>query len=264
MTPLLAAVSVFTLSLTVVVSAYAQPAIQIEGRVTEPGEYIVQPGARLLEAFRIADVAPDAYILGAAWLRRSELRTQSALKAGLLFDLKVLASSDADGIDSARRASAALARRLAVQVAAMPVTGRRINALDPVRLELDPPRNRPLAAGDRLYFPARPRWIKVTGAVDADCVLPFVGMRPASTYVDYCPPHSAADTDWLYVIQPDGTASRVGIAGWNRGPARMLAPGAYIYVPLRHALLEGKAEQLNDDFATFLGTQLLPQTEKGR
>src|SRR5690606_3683307 len=135
---------------------------------------------------------------------------------------------------------AALAARLAAQVRTMPVTGRRPNTLDPVRLELEPRNNRPLAAGDRLIYPPRPATVTVIGAVEADGVLPFAGLRPATAYAADCPRHAAADPDWLHVIQPDGTVSRHGVAGWNRDPAQPLAPGARVYVPLRQALVEGR------------------------
>ena len=57
---------------------------------------------------------------------------------------------------------------------------------------------------------------------------------------------------------------RLGVAGWNRVAAQPLAPGARVYVPLRQALLEGRADGLNEDFAAFLATQTLPLEEIGR
>ena len=241
--------------------AAAQPTVMVDGLVATPGAHALPSGARLFDAAHAAGVRPEAYLTGAAWLRRDELKPQRALKVGLLFDLRVVEQGAfAEGDDALAR----LAGRLAAQVRAMPVTGRRPNTLDPVRLELEPRSNRPLAAGDRLIYPPRPATVTVTGAVEADCALPFVGLRPATAYVADCPRHAAADRDWLYVVQPDGTALRRGVAGWNRDPVQPLAPGARIVVPLRQALLEGRAEGLNDDLAAFLATQPLPLGEGER
>ena len=241
--------------------AAAQPTVTVDGRVAKPGAHALQPGARLFDAAHAGGVKPDAYLTGAAWLRRDELKPQRALKVGLLFDLRTL---EQGAFAEGDEALAALAGRLAAQVGALPVTGRRRNTLDPVRLELEPRSNRPLGAGDRLIYPPRPATVTVTGAVEADCVLPFAGLRPAAAYAADCPRHAAADRDWLYVIQPDGVVSRHGVAGWNRDPAQPLAPGARVYVPLRQALVEGRADELNDDFAAFLATQPLPIGEGGR
>lgn len=235
--------------------------ITVEGMVAKAGPHKLNDGARLLDAAQAAGVRPEAYLAGAAWLRRDEIRVQRALKTGLLFDLRTveqgaLAQGDED--------LARLAARLSAQVRAMPVTGRRPNTLDPVRLEIEPRSNRPLAAGDRLIYPPRPATVTVTGAVEADCVLPFVGLRPATAYAADCPRHAAADDDWLHVIQPDGAVQRLGVAGWNRVAAQPLAPGAIVHVPLRQALLEGRADGLNEDFAAFLATQTLPLEEIGR
>ncbi len=238
-----------------------QLTVSVEGLVARPGAHALNDGARLFDAVQAASVRPDAYLAGAAWLRRDEVRAQRALKTGLLFDLRTIEQGAlAQGDDALAR----LAARLAAQVRAMPVTGRRPNTLDPVRLEIEPRSNRPLAAGDRLIYPSRPETVTVTGAVEADCVLPFVGLRPATAYAADCPRHAAADDDWLHVIQPDGAVQRLGVAGWNRDAAQPLAPGARVYVPLREALVEGSADGLNGDLAGFLATQTLPLEERGR
>jgi hypothetical protein len=241
--------------------AHGGPAVVVEGLVERPGAQALGEGARLFDAVHAAGVKAEAFLAGAAWLSRDRLAEQQALKTGLLFDLAVVErGARLEGRDGL----ATLAARLAAQVRAMPVSGRRLNTLDPVRLELETRSNRPLADSDRLLFPPRPATVTVTGAVEADCTLPFTGLRAATAYAADCPPHAAADPEWLYLIQPDGAIMRRGIAPWNRDGAQPLAPGARIYLPLRAALLEGRAEELNDDFAAFLATQPLATEGAGR
>lgn len=244
----------------------AQGQVLLEGRVRQPGPHVVQPGARLLDAIPSGSIAADAYLLGAAWLHRGAIDEQQARKAGVLFELGVLESTARLHGNGAR---ASLAARLAAQLRAMPVTGRRVNTLDPVRLELEPATNRPLAAGDRLIFPPRPASVTVSGAVMADCALSFAPLRTADAYLADCPRHPEADTDWLYIVQPDGQVLRRGIAAWNRESGRLPAPGARVLVPLREGRykggiaegIEGGMRQLNDELAAFLATQPLPTHE---
>jgi capsule biosynthesis protein GfcC len=234
--------------------ASAQLAVSVDGNVLRPGAHALKAGARLLDAVRAAGVQPEAYLLGAAWLHGDAVASQRELKVGLLFDLTILEQgARLDG----NAELATLAARLGDQVRAMPVTGRQANTLDPIRLELEPRSNRPLVGGDRLLFPARPQTVTVVGAVRADCVLPFIGLRKATEYAADCPRQTSADTDWLYIIQPDGAVLRRGVALWNRDPAQVLAPGARIVVPLRASILKERADRLNDDLAAFLATQPL-------
>ncbi|BAL23228.1 capsule biosynthesis GfcC family protein [Azoarcus sp. KH32C] len=251
----------FVLVMLVGGGASAQVAVAVEGRVAHPGVLALTGQARLLDALRAADVQPDAYLLGAAWLHRDAIAAQRELKVGLLFDLAVVEQA-------ARLEGKAdlgeLAGRLADRVRAQPVTGRRTDTLDPVRVELEARSNRRLGDGDRLVFPSRPVDVTVTGAVQADCVLPFVGLRSATQYRSDCPLHPHADPDWLYIVQPDGQVLRRGVALWNQDRDQALAPGARLVVPLSGKALRGRAEGLNEELAGFLATQPVPSAESAR
>lgn len=230
--------------------------VRVEGRVVHAGAQALPEGARLADALLAAEVEPDAYVLGAAWLRPSLQPAQRRLKAGVLYDLEVLAGEARLGGDAELLA---LARRLAQKVRALPVTGRARGALlDPRPLELSP-QNHLLAEGERVLVPARPATIRVTGAVAHDCRLPHQPLRDARDYLADCARAAAADPDWLYVIQPDGTVVRLGTGLWNRAAAQPLAPGAVLYVPIRRTATADPA--LNDQMAQLLATQPLPGTQ---
>lgn len=257
----LALIMLFTATHNIAADPSADQSVVVEGLVLHPGEHQIQPETRLSQVAQAAGVKSDAYFIGATWLSRKHVAAQRGLKAGLLFDLRTVQQ---DALINNAETLIALTARLIERVRALPVTGRRLGTLDPVRLEVEPRSNRLIEPGDRLRYPARPDTVTVTGAVAADCIVPFAGLRPGAEYVADCPLHPDADRDWLYLIQPDGHVSRRGVAGWNRESAQPLAPGAMVYVPLRTALLKGRAEELNDDFAAFLATQPLPLAEEAR
>ena len=242
-------------SLAISPSLLAGPLASIEGQVMQPGEYALSNESRLFDVVGPAGVKADAYLLGAAWLHQPARDEQRKLKAGILFDLSALAL-DARLFD--RPELAVLASRIRAEVTALPVTGRRTNDLDPVVLELQRGANHRLADGDRLLYPVRPTTLRIVGAVAGNCEVGFRALRPATDYLKDCPLHEFAESDWLYVIQPDGKVRRLGIGLWNREPPYTPAPGATLLVPVSERALHGVAEELNDDMAAFLATQALP------
>jgi len=232
--------------------------VGVRGEVARSGSMAVTRGTRLAQVALAVGVKPDAYALGAAYMTPSRVRAQTELKAGLAFDLTVLA--DAARLRADTQLSALVARWQA-WLKAMPVTGRRPSlVLDPRRLELAHV-NPLLQDGAILYYPPRPNNVRVVGAVRAPCVRAFVPMRDARAYLRGCARAAGAEPDWMVVIEPDGQVTRRGIGAWNRQPPIPLAPGAMIYVPLGHAALKAmRDEDFNRDMASFLATQLLPET----
>ena len=113
----------------------------------------------------------------------------------------------------------------------MPVTGRRVAQLDPVRVELNRGDNPYLSNGDVLLYPPRPTTVRVVGAVLGECELAYQPLQPAISYLKSCPRDPGADADLLFIIQPDGRVFQQGIALWNETKSVPPAPGARIYVP---------------------------------
>lgn len=230
--------------------------VRASGAVTHPGVLELHDTARLSDAALAAQPSPQAYVLGAAWLRPGLLVSQQRLKAGVLFDLGQLQQHSRAG---GRQALADVAAAMATWIGTMPVTGRQpASLLDPRAVEIDPAANLLLAAGDQLYYPLRPATIRVVGAVAHACTLPLVPLQDARLYLAACAASSAADRDNIYVIEPDGRVFVQGIALWNRSAPLALAPGAMIYVPLREAAARAIDATMNHDIAAFLATQLLP------
>lgn len=240
----------------------AQPSlrVQVSGAVAHPGVLQVPVGARLADVTSAAQVDNTAYVLGAAWLRPELQRAQLRLKAGLLYELQVIALQARVQQHAGLQM---LAQRLRSQLTAMPLTGRQVvTTLEPHALQIDDAANLPLQAGDQLFYPWRPRTIRVLGAVAHDCRLAQVPLRDARDYLQACPRAASADADLLYVIQPDGHVFEQGVALWNRSAPLALAPGAVLYVPLRRDWIAPAADdRFNAEMARFLATQILPATE---
>ena len=224
--------------------------VSISGAVLKPGSYQWQPGARLRDAAVAGQVRADAWFLGAALLRKSELEPQQRLKAGVLFDLRVN-RIHARATDNA--ALLELLDRLDAQVQPLPVTGRVPAQLDPFQL-LILQNNNLLQAGDHLVYPTRPAQVRVMGAVAADCELAFDPALALPDYLRQCPAHAAADRNLVYIVQPDGQVEEVGIAHWNAQQVNV-AVGAVIFRPVNNRMLSPETADLNRDMAALLATQ---------
>ncbi|UCL88686.1 capsule biosynthesis GfcC family protein [Pseudomonas sp. HS-18] len=235
---------------------HATTRIEVLGELPSPGPREIQEGLRLGELLQHERIDPQSYWLGASWQRQSLQQQQRRLKGGILFDLiqvQRLASLQEN------TSLASTAKRLSERVAELPVTGRRLYRLDPLEVELNAAHSPRLLGGDRLIFPARPSTVRITGAVSMDCTLPFVPLQPAYRYAQDCPTLADADPDYLFVIQPDGKVTPLGVALWNREDnAEPPAPGAVLLVPLDASQLKDNAPDLNRELADFLATQPLP------
>lgn len=240
-------------SLLLICSSVSVAAVSVSGDVRNPGAVDLPSGARVLDVIRSAQPNPESYWLAAAWLRQPLLDEQTRLKAGVLFDLKVLQRT-ALLFEQTQRA--ALALKLYEQVSRMPVTGRQVAILDPVAIEVGFARNFRLDDGDSLVYPSRSGVVEVLGAVAEPCRLEHRAMQQAREYLQSCAPLADADTDYLWLIQPDGVTRRVGIAPWNRESGQVPAAGSKILVPVRTDDLNPPIPELNQQLAEFLATQL--------
>lgn len=228
----------------------AAETVSVRGAVLQPGDYQWQEGARLRDAAVAGQVRADAWFLGAALLRESAMEQQQRLKAGLLFDLRMnrlhaRSTNNADLLD--------VIDRLSITVEGLPVTGRVPAELNPFQL-LILQRNELLEPGDTLIYPTRPSLVRVMGAVQSDCQLPFDAALALKDYLRQCPAHTTADANAVMVIQPDGRIVEVGIAHWNEQPVNVPV-GAIIYRPLAGRVMSPETPDFNRDMAALLATQ---------
>ncbi|WP_460146556.1 capsule biosynthesis GfcC family protein [Pseudomonas sp. S2_A02] len=244
------------LGLLLIGSGVSQAAITVSGDVRSPGHFDIKPGARLLDVIRDAQPNAESYWLGAAWLHRSLENQQARLKAGVLFDLKLLQRG---ALLDGKGTRADLSSRLYEQIEGLPVTGRQVAVLDPIAVEVGFASNALLEDGDRLMYPARPSTVEILGAVAQPCHVPYSAMQEVRAYARQCTILDDAERDYLWLIQPDGQVRRVGVAAWNRQDGVVVAPGSRILVPIRNDDLEVPTPELNQQLAEFLATQPLAE-----
>lgn len=244
------------ISLLLVGPAMAGDSVEVRGDAAKPGPVAITPTTRLADVFRATQVNAEGYWLGAAWLQSKLLPEQKRLKAGILFDLSMLQQK---ALLDDQPALSSLAKRLYDQVASQPVSGRRMHLMDPVEVEVTPAQNSLVEPGDIFIFPTRPSAVRVLGAVAADCYLAYVPMQQARDYSAACPSLPEADPDYVYLIQPDGQVSRLGIALWNLQEDMPAAPGATILVPIKAAGPDSAVPDLNEEMAEFIATQPLSE-----
>ena len=237
-------------------STLSYAAITVSGDVLNAGPLTFAPGARLLDVVSQARPNAESYWLAAAWLHQPLLEQQKRLKAGVLFDLKMLQRG---ALLKENSALAALAARLFENVSRLPVTGRRVAVLDPVALEVGFARNYLVNDGDHLVYPWRPSTVTVLGAVQQPCVLPYRAPLQAREYLESCLPLTDAEADDLWLINPDGQVKRVGIAGWNREDGVYAVAGSRILVPVRNDDPDLPTPDLNKQLAMFIATQPLAE-----
>ncbi|NWB91938.1 capsule biosynthesis GfcC family protein [Pseudomonas agarici] len=233
-----------------------QAAVTVTGDVLNAGPVTWVPGARLLDVVNQARPNAESYWLAAAWLHQPLLEQQTRLKAGVLFDLKMLQRG---ALLRQQDKLADLAARLHQDVNRLPVTGRRLAVLDPIALEVGFARNYLVNEGDQLIYPTRPDSVTVLGAVAQPCTLPYRAPLQAREYLESCLPLPEAEADYLWLIGPDGQVKRVGIAGWNREEGVYAVAGSRILVPIRNDDPDLPTADLNEQLALFLATQ--PQAE---
>jgi hypothetical protein len=246
----------FTMCLLLSHSVASTAAVTVSGDVLNAGSFAYTPGIRLLDVVEQAKPNPESYWLAAAWLHKPLMEQQTRLKVGVLFDLKMLQRG---ALLNNNSALADLAAHLHEYINHLPVTGRKVAVLDPVALEVGFARNYVLSDGDSLIYPHRTNTVTVVGAVQKACTLPFKPQQQARDYLDSCPSLAEAESDYLWLIYPDGTYRRVAIAAWNREDGVHAAAGSMIFVPVRNDNSDLPTPDLNEQLAQFLATQPLAE-----
>ncbi|MDC8831831.1 capsule biosynthesis GfcC family protein [Alteromonas gilva] len=131
---------------------------------------------------------------------------------------------------------------------------RRMNILvDYDQARLNNQRNPAFQHGD-YYIKLQPRRteIHLFGLIsESQQQLDYEQSSTVSDYLNATARSTQAHRDYAYVIEPDGTLIRTGIAYWNRQYYKPM-PNSIIFVPLQTSLLFDNIDELNSNIAQLL------------
>jgi len=172
-------------------------------------------------------------LLGLSWRPAAEIPAQQAQKMRLVEALQGVSPS------------------LAGFVERLPATGRvPVIKADARWLQANPAADPVLQPGDIVSLPARQTWVAVLLPSGLLCMVRHEPETASRSYLQAC--GVAEQSDWVWLIQPDGNVTQYGVQNWNRKEQTPPAPGAWLWAPDRHLPL---TESHSAELAAFLATQ---------
>lgn len=209
--------------------------VTIGGEVRNPGAYDLMAGDRLSDLLaRAGGITAQSYPEGAIFSRESERQAEESRFRAAAQDMERAIAASVDSGKAGEKpdvSQVALARDLAAELRAAQGAGRITVEADPGRLAAQPELDILLESGDRIYIPARPLTVRVSGEVLSPASLQFRKGKDARDYIDEAGGFSFhADKGRVFVVYPDGSAQPLSVDSWNHRPA-LIPPGSTIVVP---------------------------------
>jgi protein involved in polysaccharide export with SLBB domain len=221
--------------------------VSLEGEVSSPGVYQLQPGDTLQSLIaRAGGFTPQAYLYGLEFSREeTRLRQRENLTAAIA-RLEALSAVQAARDAANRRDDAqGAATTAAVSNAATQAQLGRLRNVQPngrIALELSAEASTlaelpavPLEAGDRITVPARPGFVTVAGAVVNSNAFLWKPGRTAGEYLKLAGADEAAEPANMFILRADGTVSHAndnrGFWGRNKLESQVMQPGDALIVP---------------------------------
>lgn len=166
------------------------------------------------------EAAAQFYEPGLMWQTAAARQAQQHAREALLRDVQAWAAGDAQRTTQAAPLLALLRE--------LPVTGRLpLASSDPWRMQTATALEPVTATGDVLVLPHRPNRVRVVGPDAQRCDASASPERVAADVLRAC--GLSSDEAWL--VQPDGSVHRLGLADWNAQRQQAPAPGAWLWVP---------------------------------
>jgi protein involved in polysaccharide export with SLBB domain len=217
--------------------------VSVEGEVTAPGVYQLQPGETLRNLVaRAGGFTPQAYVYGLEFSREETRKKQRENLSAALSRLQALVATQSAREAANRRddpaagavSNAATQAQLA-RIAQLQPNGRIALELQPDTATLDGLPDVPLEHGDRIIVPPRPGFVTVAGAVVNNNAFLWKPGRTAGDYVRLAGLDEAADASAMFILRADGTVvssnDRRGFFGFGSIEKQALQPGDAVVVP---------------------------------
>jgi protein involved in polysaccharide export with SLBB domain len=222
-------VTVFSVNDVRVPQAKRQVFVRVEGEVASPGFYQMKSGEGLLELINQAGgLTPDAYLFGAEFYREQVRQTQTRNLERMVDQLEMqlqnrlnaaigtMTSSSPEAVQSSQL-------RMQTEMQAQQRIIQRLRSLKPsgrvmLGLASEPKKQRlpvlKLENQDRLVVPAKPDFVFVLGAVNAESALIWQSGKSAKYYMDQSGLTYGADADEAFILRADGSVITRNSVGW--------------------------------------------------
>lgn len=222
--------------------------VRIEGEVNVPGVYQMNAGETLQSLLaRAGGTTPDAYFFGTAFYREQvRLEQQANLEKAAnklenqlrIEQSKSLANAravtaDAQSAEMQRQANLEIAQENIARFKQLKPTGRIAFGLNPSEKSFNRLPQLKLENGDRLVIAAKPEFIHIFGAVNAEASPMWRANTRVEDYLKMAGVTTEADTANVFVMRTDGSVVARDTGSWAFGGIGgvIVMPGDTIVVP---------------------------------
>jgi protein involved in polysaccharide export with SLBB domain len=222
---------------------------RVEGEVNVPGVYQMGAGETLQSLLaKAGGPTANAYLFGTAFYReqvrkeqqinleKAAIRLETQLRseqARGIANVSALGAADAQAATAQRSLEMQVAQETIARFRQLKPTGRIAFGLEPNERSFARLPQLKLENGDRLVIPARPEFVHVFGAVNAESSPLWRSNSRVKDYLRISGVTAEADMDNVFVIRVDGTVVTRSSTGWfSTGVGSMeVMPGDSIVIP---------------------------------
>lgn len=223
--------------------------VRVEGEVKVPGVYQMNAGETLQSLLaRAGGTTSDAYFFGTAFYREqvrveqeanlekaaTKLENQLRIEQSKgVANARSLSVTDAQAAEAQRQAELQLAKENISRFKKLKPTGRITFGLDPAEHSFARLPQLKLENGDRLVISARPEFVHIFGAVNAEASPMWRSNMRVEDYLKMAGLTTDADAENVFVMRTDGSVVARNTSAWSFGGIGgvIVMPGDSIIVP---------------------------------
>ena len=223
--------------------------VRVEGEVKAPGVYQMNAGETLQSLLvRAGGTTPDAYFFGTAFYREqvrveqeanlekaaAKLENQLRIEQSKsVANARTLSTNDAQAAEAQRQAELQLAKENIARFKQLKPTGRIAFGLDPAERSFARLPQLKLENGDRLVIAAKPEFVHIFGAVNAEASPMWRSNARVEDYLKMAGLTTDADAENVFIMRTDGSVIARNTSAWSFGGIGgvIVMPGDSIVVP---------------------------------
>ena len=223
--------------------------VRVDGEVQVPGVYQMTAGETLQSLLaRAGGTTPDAYFFGTAFYREqvrveqqnnlekaaTKLENQLRIEQSKsVANARALSTNDAQAAEAQRQTELQLAKENISRFKQLKPTGRIAFGLDPAERSFARLPQLKLENGDRLVIAAKPEFVHIFGAVNAEASPMWRSNTRLKDYLNMAGLTTDADVENVFIMRTDGSVVARDTSAWTFGGIGgvIVMPGDSIVVP---------------------------------